>query len=239
MKSILVSLLVPVFWALSSVEGQVEKHWYVLEKQVSGPGSEKDQPTSEMWIGDGKVAYIMPDRILIIDQVKKRLIFANRRYKTYVERPLPLDLSKLYAIQLAMRFQAVKNTGAVEETGEVRTILDRKCKGYGVKLWKEYKGRKTDIRKLTVWATEDVPFDWKKYNLMLENLRKIYNRDETCRKELNKIRGYQMATDFKVRTGEVISYAIVEISRKKPPAGVYETPKDFTRNEKLTKRDFS
>ena len=239
MKSILAFLLVSAFWALSPAEGQEEKHWYLLEKQVSGPGSEKDRPASEMWIGAGKVAYIMPDRILIVDPVKKRLIFANRRYKTYVERPLPLDTSKLYSEQLAMRFKAVKDTGAVEATDKVRTLLDRKCKGYSVKLWKEYKGRKTDVRKLTVWATEDVPFDWKKCNAMLENLRKIYNRDEACRKELNKIRGHQMATDFKVRGGTVISFAIVEISKKKPPAGVYEAPKGFTRVDKLTQRDFS
>ena len=242
-------LLVPVFWALPRAEAQDDKAgndkarndkaWYVLEKQVSGPGSGKDRPTSEMWLGDGQVTYIMSDRILIIDRNKKRMIFANRRNKTSVERPLPLDLSKLYADQLAMRFKAVKNTGAVKETGEIRTVLARKCKGYGVKLWKEYKGRKTDINHLTVWATEDVPFDWKQYNLMFEILRKIYNRDEVCRKELNKIRGHQMATEFNTRGGEVISYAIVEISRKKPPAGVYAAPEGFTRKEKITKRDFS
>jgi len=213
-------------------------HWHVIEKQVAGPGSERDRPSSVLWFGGGKIRYAYHGLVFIVDENEGVFIVINQRRKTYIRTSLPLDMKAICSEQLRLRFEGIRETGAVEEAGETTKILDRECQGYTVKLWQEYKGEKAGHKTGTVWATRDVPFDWKRLNRLLENLRVYYNRDARCRKELNKIQGFQMGWDMKSPRGETImAQRIVKIARETPPPGTYAVPEGYTRREKLRNGD--
>jgi len=213
-------------------------HWHVVEKQVAGPGAEGSRPSTDLWFGDGKIRCTVSGFIFLMDEAKREFTVINTRQKTYVRTSMPLDMMAVSSEQLRLRFAAIRNTGTVEETGESTKILDRACRGYTVSLWMEYKNRKAGHRSGTVWATRDLPFDWKRLNKLLENLRVFYRRDAECRKELNKIQGFQMGFDLELPRGQgTISKRVVKIARETPPPGTYEVPEGYEKREKLEPRD--
>jgi len=201
----------------------------------------KETAVNEMWIGDNKIAYMTPPRILILDLEEKQIFIVNRSAKTYVEAALPLDISKLLSEQVKSRFKMYKTTGTVKETGESKEIMDRNCKEYEVTSQAMYGDTVRGTNKFKVWATTDVSFDLGIYETMLRNLRMISNRDERYREELRKIRGIQMRIEMTTeQDGAEVKYVEekVEMSEKQPPAGIYSAPSGFTRKDKLTSEDF-
>lgn len=215
----------------------VQTNTYVDGKLISS----KQTAVNELWIGDKKITYITPPRILIVDLEEKQISIVNRGARTYVEAALPLDISKLLSEQVKLRFKMHKTTGTVKETGDIKKIMNKNCNGYEVNFQEMYGDTVRGKIKFKVWATTDVSFDWGIYDIMLQNMRIIFNRDEQYRDELRKIKGIQMRLEMTTeQDGTTVNNVeeIVEISEKQPPAGIYSAPSGFTRKDKLTSQDF-
>ncbi len=95
--------------------------------------------------------------------------------------------------------------------------------------------------KTKVWASKDVPFDWKELmNTYLEMSKVALRLNDQSIKEMAKIDGYQIKseTTMNMMGSDVNSYQeVVEISQKAAPAGTYTVPEGFAKQDKLSSAD--
>ena len=199
-------------------------------------GHVRDLPKSQLGVDVEKnfiPKYVVPKE-------KKKVVLLNHKVKTYIETDLPLDMSKIISDDVKSWFKTRRSTGTVKETEETKKIMGKECKAYEV-VSKEMHGDVVLRRQvITVWATTDLSFDLKMHELMLENLRKMFNRDEKYRKELKKIKGIQMRLETTQKhNGNTVRHVdeIVEISDKEPPEDAYSVPSKYTKKEKLINTD--
>ena len=77
----------------------------------------------------------------------------------------------------------------------------------------------------------DVNIVFAVFNELMDLIRQRDNKDEAFRKEMQKANGVQMRTDI-THTQQGVSIKtwseVIELSKKGPPAGVYEVPKGYT-----------
>jgi hypothetical protein len=196
----------------------------------------KDE-TTEQWLGDDKFATITPEMSIVIDMKKNIFCWINHGNKTYVESPLPLDLTTLVDPQMAqMMSQMMKMTVTVTPNNQTKTIGQWKCSGYDVAM-----NIMMMPMKMSVWASTDVPFDVDKFMKLYSNVLKAQFRlDDAAVQEMMKVKGYWIAMEMNAdimgakmhNTTEVI-----EISKKSPDASVYSAPAGYTKKDKLSMQD--
>lgn len=203
--------------------------------------------TNELWLGNGKIAFVTENSITIIDKEKNLASIIDKTTKTYVETPLPIDLSKLGPEQVAavikeIRFKGtVKKTanfkGTVKKTAKTRTIGKRICKEYAMNTYRVYQGNRSNELDTTVWASKDLPFDMNKYRVLVFNIYRLRNYSDELLEEMNKIDGFRIAAEslfypkgFSVKS----TTEVLEISQKEPPPGIYSVPEGFTKKERFT-----
>ncbi len=217
---------------------------YVKAKQhtdafsVMGQSQPAKDEVIEQWIGDDKFAYISPEMSSILDLKKNIAYLIMPSEKTYVETPLPLDLTKILPPEMAqMMAGMMKMTVSVTPNGQTKTIGQWKCSGYDVAMQMMMMPMK-----ISVWASTDVPIDMEKYAKMQSNILKVQFRlDDAAVKEMMKIKGYWIATEM---TAEMmgakmrITLEVVEITKKTPDPSVYSVPPGFTKKDALTMQDF-
>ncbi len=217
---------------------------YIKAKQhtdafsVMGQSQPAKDEVIEQWIGDDKFAYISPEMSSILDLKKNIAYLIMPSEKTYVETPLPLDLTKIFPPEMAqMMAEMMKMTVSVTPNGQTKTIGQWKCSGYDVAIQMMMMPMK-----ISVWASTDVPIDIEKYAKMQSNILKVQFRlDDAAVKEMMKIKGYWIASET---TAEMmgakmrITLDVVEISKKTPDASVYSVPAGFTKKDTLTMQDF-
>jgi hypothetical protein len=190
----------------------------------------------DLWVGKDRAAFITPEEIYIYNKKLKKVWMADPKQKTYVETDVPLDMSGLVSPETAARMSGYKIKGTVKRTGKTRTILNKKCVGYEMNQWAELAGKKVNESKTMIWVYEDIGPGFAIFNELMDIIRQRTNRDEAFRKELLKIKGAQLLLEInQVYQGQSINFRIEvkELSKKDPPAGIYEIPKDYTRKEKL------
>jgi len=214
---------------------------YVKSKAHTDPVSimGQTQPatdtTSEQWIGDDQFATISDAMSQIIDLKKNVMIIANHKDKTYIETPLPLDLSKIMPAEMAGMAQAMmKMTVTVTPSGESKSIGAWKCSGYNVAL-----NMMMMPMKIQVWATTDVPFDLAKYmeRIYANVIKAQFRLDDAAVKEMLKIKGFWIASETSAEMmGAKIraTTEVVEIGKKTPPASVYASPAGYKKMERFT-----
>jgi hypothetical protein len=217
---------------------------YVKAKQhtdafsVMGQNQPAKDEIIEQWIGDDQFAYISPEISSILDLKKNIAYLIMPSEKTYVETPLPLDLTKILPPEMAqMMAGMMKMTVSVTPNGQTKTIGQWKCSGYDVAMQMMMMPMK-----ISVWASTDVPIDMEKYAKMQSNILKVQLRlDDAAVKEMMKIKGYWIATET---TAEMmgakmrITLDVVEITKKTPDPSVYSVPAGFTKKASLTMQDF-
>lgn len=219
------------------IKEEVWREEYSEGKKI---GSEKEG-TNELWIGKSRVSYSVPGNTLIVDLDKNQFVFIHHKSKTYVEATLPLDMTNVLSERLQARFRTQKTTGTVKETGETMKIMEKECKAYEVNMQELVGSVAVRDSVITVWATTDLSFDWKGMDTLMENLRKIHNRDEKLRNELKKIKGIQMLLESAAEEGgAALKYVekVVEMSEKEPPPSVYSVPPGYEKREKIESLDF-
>lgn len=193
--------------------------------------------TNELWLGKGKIAFVTENSITIIDKEKNLASIIDKTTKTYVETPLPIDLSKLGPEPVAAVIKEIRFKGTVKETAKTRTIGKRICKEYAMNTYRVYQGNRSNELDTTVWASKDLPFDMNKYRDLVFNIYRLRNYSDELLEEMKKIDGFRIAAEslfypkgFSVKS----TTEVLEISKKEPPPGIYSVPEGFTKKERFT-----
>ena len=190
--------------------------------------------TQEQWMGTDKIATISDNNTIILDLGKKKFYMLQNASKTYVESSLPLDMTSLMPEQMASMMKGFMSgmSVSVQPNGQTKQIGNWKAKGYDFTIT----AMGMPI-KMIMWASSDVPFDWKKYQpLNAEVFKATMRMGEQFIQELQKLEGYPIATDMEMM-GVKVEMKVEEISEKTPPANVYSVPADYTKKAKLGMED--
>jgi len=231
-----------VVFVLLAVAALVRADYYVKSKYHSDPMNMPgaSQPAKdeihEQWIGGDKFANITPDMSIVMDLGKSKAWLINHKDKTYVETALPLDMAKLLPPEMAGMMGMMKPTVAVESTGAKKTLGQWACSGYNVSITMMMMPIK-----MSVWATENVPFDLNTYlTKMFSNYMKGALRlDDASIAEMKKVKGFWISQEMSMDImGTKInsSSQVQEITQKAAGPGVYSIPAGYTQAKFLSMR---
>ncbi len=199
----------------------------------------REQPAQDdvihMWMGKDKMAVEMPQQKIVIDLGKDMMIWINHQSKSYVEMALPLDLEKYFPAQMMQMMNNIKVT--VNPTGEKQKFGDWNCEGYEMSMTIMMMNMKQ-----TIWASPDVPFDWKDYtqNMLPKLSQATMYLSEDSVSELMKIQGFQIRTETSMDAmGSTMKswQEVQEIVKKDAPDGTYAAPEGYTKKDKLDMMD--
>ena len=236
--TVLIILFAPAILLRADTYIKVKRH---TDSYYYGGVVNPEQNTErEFWLDEDHLSTITRNRITIIDLGKNRAFVVNRNDKTYVESPLPVELSKLVPEEIAPLLESTVYRGSVEKTGKKRKIGTWKCDEYDLSTYLIYQGQQANIAETRLWAVNKVPFSLEAYQKMADTMQRLDNFSAPLIAELKKIKGYPVAFEmlfypkgFSVKTTE----EVVEMTEKEPPAGVYSVPEGFTKKDKLTIQD--
>lgn len=194
----------------------------------------KDEVT-EQWVNNSQLFNKQGERVTILDMKKNVMYIINLKEKSYVETALPLDMAKLLPPEAAQMAAMMKVTVKVTPNGQSKKIGQWNCSGYDVDM-----NMMMMKMKMAIWASTDVPFDWKVFSKMYTNVSKMQFMDDASIAEFAKIKGFQigseMSMDMMGSKMKVVSQ-VVEISQKPAPAGLYSVPAGFTKEKSLSMKD--
>ena len=94
--------------------------------------------------------------------------------------------------------------------------------------------------KIKVWASTEVPFDWRVFSKMYTNVSKMQFMDDAAIAEFMKISGFQVASEMSMDmmgSKMKVTSQVVEISQKPAPAGTYSVPAGYTKKATLSMAD--
>lgn len=191
----------------------------------------KDEVT-EQWVNNSQLVNKTGERMMIMDMNKKIMYVVNLKQKTYVEAALPLDMSKILPPEAASMASMMKVTVKVAANGQTKKIGQWNCSGYDVDM-----GMMMMQMKMKVWASTEVPFDWKQFAKMYANVSRMQFLDDAAIAEFMKINGYQVASEMSMEmmgSKMRVTSEVVEIAQKTPPAGIYAVPAGFTKEKTLS-----
>lgn len=140
----------------------------------------------ELWVGNQQSTLITPDIIIIIDENKDLVSILNRKAKTYVESPLPLDLLKIIPQDLFLKIQAYQISGVVKKTGEVKKVKQKHCNLYEIIMEFPYP------KEIKIWTSVDMPFNWTDVRELQSTVWKLNNYTADFIRMLDTIEGYWM-----------------------------------------------
>jgi hypothetical protein len=233
-KVFAVFFLVLVLAAFASADVYIKSKTHTDAFSVMGQNQPAKDETTEQWFGDDKFAFSSGEMSSIVDLKKNVMYLINPNEKTYVEAPLPLDMTKLFPPEMAqMMTQMMKMTVTVTPNGQTKTIGQWNCSGYDVSIQMMMMPMK-----IAVWASTDVPIDMAKFVKIYSNILKAQmHLDDAAVQEMMKIKGFWIAQET---TGEVMgakmrnTSEVIEISKKTPDASVYAVPAGYTKQDKLS-----
>ncbi len=196
---------------------------------------------NELWFGDRRAASIERGQTVIVDLIEGTVTFINHKDKTYLRTTHPVEMDDLLGDEFQWRHPLPQTTGVVTEQSGTREFLGRECREYQVDTWKVAGNKQIDFMTIQVWASTDMPFDVSLFHELIENKRRFANRDAEYRAQLAKLKGIQMALRLEVGpfwASRILNTEVVEIARRRPPAGLWSVPEGYTRKEQFTKEDF-
>jgi hypothetical protein len=194
----------------------------------------KDDIT-EQWVGNNQMVNKTGDKIMIMDMNKNSMYIVSTKDKSYVETTLPLDMAKLLPKEAASMMSMMKVTVKVTPNGQTQKVSKWNCSGYDVDM-----NMMMMQMKMKIWATTEVPFDWKSFAKMSTNVSKMQFMDDAAISEFMKINGFQVASEMSMDmmgSKMKVTSQVVEISQKPAPAGIYSVPAGFTKKNMLSMED--
>lgn len=222
----LIFILTVVLLATTFISADV----YIKQVTKTNMQGQVKEQVQEQWMGTDKIATISETNTSILDMGKKKFYMVIHSSKTYVEGNLPLDMSELMPEQMAGMMKGMMSgmTVSVQPNGQTKQIGNWNTKGYDFSI-----NMMGMTFKMTMWASKDVPFDWKKYlPLTTEVFKATMRMGEQFVQELQKLDGYPVAMEMNAMGAEV-DWKVVEISEKTPPASVYAVPAGYTKKARL------
>jgi len=183
------------------------------------------------------------DSSIIIRLDKNKMYLVNHAEMKYVEMEIggknDIFTSALSASDLSGEEQAqakkmmekfagmMKPKVTVTATGETQKIKDWNCQKYNMTM--SMMGTKSNYE---VWATEDIDIDYDLYRNLAFSIMGQTPGVEDMMKEMSKIKGIvvlQQGTMSMMGTDVKSSQELLEVSDKSAPAGIYEVPEGYTK----------
>lgn len=189
----------------------------------------------ELWIGAARMTFIDQKMTVIIDNNKNLISILNRKVKTYIESPIPLDMSKIISQGLYLKIKSYQINGFVKEIKKTKRIKEKNCGLFEIIIDSPYS------KEIKVWATTDVPFDWKEVRGMYSNIWRLGNYSADFIRMFGKIKGYRIIsqeTMWMYGCEEKREFEVIKISEKNPPENIYSIPGGYTKIDKLSLQDF-
>ena len=207
--------------------------------EVMGQSQPAKDVINHMWLAENKMASLSEDQSFIIDLDNNVVFWLNSQKKTYIEMDLPLDISKYLPEQAAEMMANMNISVAVQPTGATETIAGKTCEKYDVTM--TIMMMMTMEMKMKIWATEDVPFDWKKFqDKMIQMFSPTMPLGEEALNAFKQIKGWQMRSEMTMNmmgTDMKTMQEVMEITEKDAPAGTYTVPEGYTKQDKFSLED--
>jgi len=206
---------------------------YIKQQAKTGMQGQPEKISyTETWLTKNKLATVMEGKIAIINMDTKMMYLISPATKSYVESSLPVDMSKLMPAQMVQMMKGMMASMEVSivPNGQTKKILNIDAKGYLVTT--KVMGMET---KMTLWASSNLPFDWKSYSMMFLELTKAMqsNLGDKFIKEYMKIDGITLGMEMSMM-GANMATTTVEINpNKTAPANIYTVPAGFTKKTQL------
>lgn len=239
-KLVLIVTLVIVSFAFLSADVYIKTKTHRDAFEMMGQKQPAKDEITEQWLGKNKFATKTSNQNMVIDLGKSVMYVIYPQTKSYVEAQLPLDMAKLLPEQMAQMMSMFKLTVTVTPNGQTKKVGKWNCSGYDVVM--SLTGMMPMTMNMKVWASKDVPFDWKTYmDKMFPNLMKVQSANmpfgEEMLNEFKKIKGYQVASELTMSimgANMRVTTEVVEITEKPAPAGTYSVPAGYTKQDKMT-----
>lgn len=189
----------------------------------------------EVWLGNKQMAYITRSMVVIIDNNKNLVSILNRKAKTYVESPFPLDMSKIISRHLFSKIQSYRINGVVKMNKALRQIEEKNCNLYEIIMDFPYP------KEIKVWTTVDMPFDWRNIRKLQSIIWKLNNYSSEFIGMLDTIKGYGILSHESMwmdgtELKEICE--VIEVVECHPQNDVYMIPEEYTKTETLSLQDF-
>ncbi len=241
-KSFLILTLIIVSFALVNADVYIKTKTHTDAFQMMGQSQPAKDEFTEQWIGKNTFANISNNQNMVIDLNKSVMYIIYPQSQSYVEAQLPLDIAKLLPEQAAQMMSMFKMTVTVKPNGQTQKVGKWNCSGYDVVM--NLTGMMPMTMNMKVWATTDVPFDWKGYaEKMFPAVLKASSASmpfgDDMINEFKKIKGFQVASEMTMSlmgANMRVTTEVLEITTKPAPAGTYGVPAGYKKQDKMTLR---
>lgn len=234
-KAILFAVVLFVAALMLPADVYIKTNVHTDAFEMMGQKQPAKDETTEQWLNDKQLAVRQGERVTILDLGKNIMYIVNLKEKNYVEAALPLDMAKLLPPEAASMASMMKMSVKIAANGQAKKIGQWNCAGYDVDM-----SMMMMKMKMVIWASAEVPFDWKAFAKMYANVAKMQFMDDASIAEFNKIKGFQVATETSMDmmgSKMKVTSTVTEISQKPAPAGTYAVPAGFAKEKTLSMKD--
>jgi hypothetical protein len=248
-KLILFVVLVLIFVLFFSLFLSADVYVKVMERtepyEMSGKKHPERVEIKEQWLAKDKFAVFSKELNIIVDYQKEKIYFIVHKPKKYYELPTNIDMKKLQELippKAAEIISSIKISDVkVKLNGQKKKVANWNCQGSEFEMVIMIPALNIMPKfKMKLWATKDVPFDYKKYaggmgEFYGKFVMELLNVDENSKKELekmDKIEGFQIAAEVTVNMfgSEInVESQVLEVVEKPAPPGIYSAPKGYTK----------
>ncbi|MEN6310012.1 MAG: hypothetical protein ABFD80_00575, partial [Acidobacteriota bacterium] len=117
----------------------------------------------EWWFNRTQMVFITQGWRYVFDKGRSRILVINAADGYYIEVSMLADTRDLVDPEYAATLGRVRASGTVSKSPNKRTALERECNTTAISEWLVDDGQHVFDRDRTVYATTDVPFDWRMY----------------------------------------------------------------------------
>jgi hypothetical protein len=216
--------------------------------KVMGQVQPAEDDTSTIWMTKDMAYMIDADNKVSILRADKGVIYlVDHEKKTYAEVPLAAmgDISKMAgeegdeeAEQAAEMMKGMMGMMTVDvkvtPTDEKKKIQDWNAQKYLVEIKMPMGGSKSEI-----WASEDIKIDFEMFQSISNAFMGMMPGFQKALEELKKVKGVTVLSVGEAQvmgTSVKTTTTLVECSDKSAPAGIFDVPKDY-KKEEMTKME--
>jgi hypothetical protein len=192
----------------------------------------KDQ-THTTWIGDGRMRLDQGQTSTVVDLGSKKMIIINHDDKNYNEVGLPVNLEELLPPGMAQQItEMMKFEVTITPSEETKKVGEWIAKRYDMQLTSAMMTMNS-----VLWASEETPIDFSNYHDLYSNVMSLQPGMDAMMDEMRKINGYVVAQEASMsmnvmgETTVASTDEVVSIEELEAPAGIYEAPADYTRED--------
>jgi hypothetical protein len=194
----------------------------------------------EWWFGRNVMALLTEEWRYVYDKSRSRILVINVKDKYVVAVAMTADVKDVVEPGFLDALGGYQVNGTVTKSPNKRTVLDKVCSSTVVSEWIINDNQHIFDRDRTIYATPDVPFDWRMSRDLTMWMVTFFNPQMAYFGGLRTIEGFPLAeTDLFTRKGQAMNYGTeaTEMWEMTPPRDFYEIPAGYSRRDKLTQRD--